>query len=65
MASSGLNDRFELSTGVGMAPVGNVAPKAVWLPTVKAKGLEISETFTHPQGHIYMEMDFPTKLCST
>uniref|UniRef100_A0A8C9A4L4 AP complex subunit beta n=1 Tax=Prolemur simus TaxID=1328070 RepID=A0A8C9A4L4_PROSS len=58
---SGLNDLFELSTGIGMAPGGYVAPKAVWLPAVKAKGLEISGTFTHRQGHIYMEMNFTNK----
>lgn len=33
----------------------------VWLPAVKAKGLEISGTFTHRQGHIYMEMSFTNK----
>ena len=44
-----------------MAPGGCVAPKAVWLPVAKAKGLEISGTFTHPQGHIYMEMNFSSK----
>uniref|UniRef100_A0A2I3SKH9 AP complex subunit beta n=1 Tax=Pan troglodytes TaxID=9598 RepID=A0A2I3SKH9_PANTR len=58
---SGLNDLFALSTGIGMAPGGYVAPKAVWLPSVKAKGLEISGTFTHRQGHIYMEMNFTNK----
>uniref|UniRef100_A0A2I3GWU7 AP complex subunit beta n=1 Tax=Nomascus leucogenys TaxID=61853 RepID=A0A2I3GWU7_NOMLE len=58
---SGLNDLFQLSTGIGMAPGGYVAPKAVWLPAVKAKGLEISGTFTHHQGHIYMEMNFTSK----
>ncbi|KAF6092225.1 adaptor related protein complex 2 subunit beta 1 [Phyllostomus discolor] len=61
VVSSGLNDLFELSTGMGMAPGGHVAPKAVWLPAVKAKGLEISGTFTHRQGHIYMEMSFTNK----
>uniref|UniRef100_A0A2K6FZX3 Adaptor related protein complex 2 subunit beta 1 n=1 Tax=Propithecus coquereli TaxID=379532 RepID=A0A2K6FZX3_PROCO len=61
VVSSGLNDLFELSTGIGMAPGGYVAPKAVWLPAVKAKGLEISGTFTHRQGHIYMEMNFTNK----
>ncbi|EHB13738.1 AP-2 complex subunit beta [Heterocephalus glaber] len=61
LVSSGLNDLFELSTGIGMAPGGYVAPKAVWLPAVKAKGLEISGTFTHRQGHIYMEMNFTNK----
>lgn len=44
-----------------MAHGGYVAPKAVWLPAVKAKGLEISGTFTHRQGHIYMEMNFTNK----
>lgn len=29
VVSSGLNDLFELSTGMGMAPGGHVAPKAV------------------------------------
>nr|KAF6414945.1 adaptor related protein complex 2 subunit beta 1 [Molossus molossus] len=61
VVSSGLNDLFELSTGIGMAHGGYVAPKAVWLPAVKAKGLEISGTFTHRQGHIYMEMNFTNK----
>ncbi|XP_024620046.1 AP-2 complex subunit beta-like isoform X2 [Neophocaena asiaeorientalis asiaeorientalis] len=44
-----------------MAPGGYVAPKAVWLPAVKAKGLEIPGTFTHRQGHIYMEINFTNK----
>uniref|UniRef100_A0A2K5R259 AP complex subunit beta n=1 Tax=Cebus imitator TaxID=2715852 RepID=A0A2K5R259_CEBIM len=61
IVSSGLNDLFELSTGIGMAPGGYVAPKAVWLPAVKAKSLEISGIFTHRQGHIYMEMNFTNK----
>ncbi|KAF3813077.1 hypothetical protein GH733_000009, partial [Mirounga leonina] len=61
VVSSGLNDLFEFSTGIGMAPGGYVAPKAVWLSAVKAKGLEISGTFTHRQGHIYMEMNFTNK----
>ncbi|KAK2099864.1 AP-2 complex subunit beta [Saguinus oedipus] len=61
VVSSGLNGLFELSTGIGMAPGGYVPPKAVWLPSVKAKGLEISGIFTHRQGHIYMEMNFTNK----
>ncbi|KAM9237692.1 LOW QUALITY PROTEIN: AP-2 complex subunit beta-like [Dugong dugon] len=61
VVSNGLNGLFELSEGIGMAPGGYVAPKAVWLPAVKAKGLEISGTFTHRQGHIYMEMNFTNK----
>ncbi|KAI1231889.1 hypothetical protein IHE44_0007530 [Lamprotornis superbus] len=112
VVTTGLNDLFELSSGMGMAPGGYVAPKsvrkeeqsspvsclplsyksdiahlshllfvyleesnvtveikscdwddgaAVWLPAVKAKGLEISGTFSHRQGHIYMEMSFTNK----
>uniref|UniRef100_A0A670K0U6 AP complex subunit beta n=1 Tax=Podarcis muralis TaxID=64176 RepID=A0A670K0U6_PODMU len=36
-------------------------PFQVWLPAVKAKGLEISGTFSHRQGHIYMDMSFTNK----
>uniref|UniRef100_A0A2K5E9W2 AP complex subunit beta n=1 Tax=Aotus nancymaae TaxID=37293 RepID=A0A2K5E9W2_AOTNA len=54
VVSSGPNDLFEFSTGIGMAPGGYVAPKAVWLPAVKAKGLEISGTFTHLQALQHM-----------
>ncbi|ELK28479.1 AP-2 complex subunit beta [Myotis davidii] len=61
VVSSCLNDLFEFSTGIGMVHGGYVAPKAIWLPEVKAKGLEISGTFTHCQGHIYMEMNFTNK----
>nr|XP_020659628.1 AP-2 complex subunit beta isoform X1 [Pogona vitticeps]XP_020659629.1 AP-2 complex subunit beta isoform X1 [Pogona vitticeps]XP_020659630.1 AP-2 complex subunit beta isoform X1 [Pogona vitticeps] len=61
VVSSGLNDLFELSSGIGMAPGGYMAPKAVWLPAVKAKGLEISGTFSHRQSHIYMDMTFTNK----
>ena len=38
VVSSGLNDLSELSIGVGMAHGEYVAPKAIWLPTVKVKG---------------------------
>lgn len=37
VVSSGLNDLFDLSTGIGIAPGGYVAPKAGWLPSVKAE----------------------------
>uniref|UniRef100_A0A7N8YDC2 AP complex subunit beta n=1 Tax=Mastacembelus armatus TaxID=205130 RepID=A0A7N8YDC2_9TELE len=59
--SSGLNDLFELSTGMAITTGGYVAPKAVWLPAVKAKGLEISGTFSRRQGHMYMDMTFTNK----
>uniref|UniRef100_A0A4W3JFX3 AP complex subunit beta n=1 Tax=Callorhinchus milii TaxID=7868 RepID=A0A4W3JFX3_CALMI len=61
VCSSGLNDLFELSTGMGITSGGYVAPKAVWLPAMKAKGLEISGTFSRRQGHIYMDMTFTNK----
>lgn len=84
--SSGLNDLFELSTGMAITTGGYVVPKAVssrsgtpsprsarvgnfsrvlcrqvWLPAVKAKGLEISGTFSRRQGHMYMDMTFTNK----
>uniref|UniRef100_A0A668SAB0 AP complex subunit beta n=1 Tax=Oreochromis aureus TaxID=47969 RepID=A0A668SAB0_OREAU len=59
--SSGLNDLFELSTGMAITTGGYIAPKAVWLPAVKAKGLEISGTFSRRQGHMYMDMTFTNK----
>nr|XP_061801081.1 AP-2 complex subunit beta isoform X4 [Nerophis lumbriciformis] len=61
VSSSGLNDLFELSTGMAITSGGYVAPKAVWLPAVKAKGLEISGTFSRRQGHMYMDMTFTNK----
>lgn len=33
----------------------------MWLPAVKAKGLEISGTFSRRQGHMYMDMTFTNK----
>uniref|UniRef100_A0A4W4ECS7 AP complex subunit beta n=1 Tax=Electrophorus electricus TaxID=8005 RepID=A0A4W4ECS7_ELEEL len=59
--SSGLNDLFELSTSMAITTGGYVVPKAVWLPAVKAKGLEISGTFSRRQGHMYMDMTFTNK----
>uniref|UniRef100_A0A5F8GJ68 AP complex subunit beta n=1 Tax=Monodelphis domestica TaxID=13616 RepID=A0A5F8GJ68_MONDO len=41
--------------------LGGGLDSLVWLPAVKAKGLEISGTFTHRQGHIYMDMNFTNK----
>uniref|UniRef100_A0AAY4CA96 AP complex subunit beta n=1 Tax=Denticeps clupeoides TaxID=299321 RepID=A0AAY4CA96_9TELE len=59
--SSGLNDLFELSSSMSITTGGFVAPKAVWLPAAKAKGLEISGTFSRRQGHMYMDMSFTNK----
>ncbi|XP_043919212.1 AP-2 complex subunit beta isoform X1 [Protopterus annectens] len=61
VVSSGLNDLFELSSGMVMTSGGYISPKSVWLPAVKAKGLEIGGTFSHRQGHIYMDMTFTNK----
>uniref|UniRef100_A0A8C7QFL8 AP complex subunit beta n=2 Tax=Oncorhynchus mykiss TaxID=8022 RepID=A0A8C7QFL8_ONCMY len=58
---SGLNDLFELSTGMAISTGGYVTPKSVWLPAVKAKGLEISGTFSRRQGQMYMDMTFTNK----
>ncbi|XP_035638018.1 AP-2 complex subunit beta isoform X2 [Oncorhynchus keta] len=59
--SSGLNDLFELSTGMAITTGGYVNPKSIWLPAVKAKGLEISGTFSRRQGQMYMDMTFTNK----
>ncbi|CAL8266187.1 unnamed protein product [Merluccius merluccius] len=59
--SSGLNDLFELSTGMAITTGGYIVPKSVWLPAVKAKGLEICGTFSRRQGHMYMDMTFTNK----
>ncbi|XP_066551885.1 AP-2 complex subunit beta isoform X1 [Amia ocellicauda] len=59
--SSGLSDLFDLSTSMAVTTGGFVAPKAVWLPAVKAKGLEIAGTFSRRQGHMYMDMSFTNK----
>ncbi|XP_043924368.1 AP-1 complex subunit beta-1 isoform X2 [Protopterus annectens] len=52
----GLGELFELTGGVGGPSASYIAPKSVWLPAVKAKGLEISGTFVRRMGSIYMEM---------
>ncbi len=36
-------------------------PVKEWLPAVKAKGLEISGTFSRRQGQMYMDMSFTNK----
>ncbi|XP_078523311.1 AP-1 complex subunit beta-1 [Lissotriton helveticus] len=54
--SSGLGDLFELTGGVGPASGAQVAPKAVWLPAMKAKGLEIFGTFARRMGIIQMDL---------
>ncbi|XP_067911592.1 AP-1 complex subunit beta-1 [Heterodontus francisci] len=57
----GLNDLFDLAGGIGMPSGSYVAPKTVWLPAAKAKGLEISGTFSRRMGHIYMDLSLMNK----
>ncbi|XP_071379236.1 AP-1 complex subunit beta-1 isoform X2 [Centroberyx affinis] len=60
----GLSDLFDLGGGVGM-PMGAYIPsKTVWLPAMKAKGLEISGTFARRAGVIQMEMTLTNKAMS-
>eukprot|EP00071_Canis_lupus_P032876 XP_022266433.1 AP-1 complex subunit beta-1 isoform X6 [Canis lupus familiaris] len=58
---SGLSDLFDLTSGVGTLSGSYVAPKAVWLPAMKAKGLEISGTFTRQVGSISMDLQLTNK----
>ncbi|KAM5238313.1 AP-1 complex subunit beta-1 isoform 6-T6 [Ctenodactylus gundi] len=59
--SSGLSDLFDLTSGVGTLSGSYVAPKAIWLPAMKAKGLEISGTFTRQVGSISMDLQLTNK----
>ncbi|XP_059406941.1 AP-1 complex subunit beta-1 isoform X2 [Carassius carassius] len=60
----GLGDLFDLSGGVGMSTGSYVAPKTVWLPAMKAKGLEISGTFARRGGIIQMDLSLTNKAMS-
>ncbi|KFP66659.1 AP-1 complex subunit beta-1, partial [Cariama cristata] len=59
--SSGLGDLFDLTGGVGTLSGSYVAPKTVWLPAMKAKGLEISGTFSRQVGSISMDLVLTNK----
>ena len=48
-----LGDIFGLTSS---APASYVAPKQVWLPAARGKGLEVSGTFSRRNGQIQMEM---------
>ncbi|XP_030073371.1 AP-1 complex subunit beta-1 isoform X2 [Microcaecilia unicolor] len=52
----GLGDLFELTGGVGPMSGSYAAPKSVWMPAMKAKGLEISGTFARRMGTVYMDL---------
>ncbi|XP_054248963.1 AP-1 complex subunit beta-1 isoform X7 [Indicator indicator] len=58
---SGLEDLFKLTGGVGTLSGSYVAPKTVWLPAMKAKGLEISGTFSRQVGSISMDLVLTNK----
>ncbi|XP_034154835.1 AP-1 complex subunit beta-1 isoform X2 [Pangasianodon hypophthalmus] len=60
----GLGDLFDLGGGVGMATGAYVPSKAVWLPAMKAKGLEISGTFARRGGAIHMDVSLTNKAMS-
>ncbi|XP_053466722.1 AP-1 complex subunit beta-1 isoform X1 [Ictalurus furcatus] len=60
----GLSDLFDLGGGVGMATGAYVPPKTLWLPAMKAKGLEISGTFARRGGAIHMDLSLTNKAMS-
>uniref|UniRef100_A0A8C8LU70 AP complex subunit beta n=2 Tax=Oncorhynchus tshawytscha TaxID=74940 RepID=A0A8C8LU70_ONCTS len=60
----GLGDLFDLGGGVGMPMGAYIPPKTVWLPAMKAKGLEISGTFARRAGVIQMELVLTNKAMS-
>ncbi|XP_061527561.1 AP-1 complex subunit beta-1 isoform X3 [Phycodurus eques] len=62
--SGGLDDLFDLGGGVGMPMGAYVPPKMLWLPAMKAKGLEISGTFGRRAGVVQMEMTLTNKAMS-
>ncbi|XP_064424342.1 AP-1 complex subunit beta-1 [Latimeria chalumnae] len=56
-----LSDLFDLTGGVGVPSGAFILPKSVWLPAMKAKGLEISGTFCRRMGSIYMDLSLTNK----
>ncbi|XP_057687263.1 AP-1 complex subunit beta-1 isoform X3 [Corythoichthys intestinalis] len=62
--SGGLDDLFDLGGGVGMPVSAYVPPKTLWLPAMKAKGLEITGTFGRRAGVVQMEMTLTNKAMS-
>ena len=57
----GLGDLFSLQGGLGVTGTAYVVPKAVWLPAVKGKGLEVCGTFSRRQNQLYMDMTFSNR----
>ncbi|XP_030647473.1 AP-1 complex subunit beta-1 isoform X4 [Chanos chanos] len=64
VVGGGLGDLFDLGGSVGMPAGAYVPPKSVWLPAMKAKGLEISGTFARRSGVIQMELSLTNKAMS-
>ncbi|XP_066513735.1 AP-1 complex subunit beta-1 isoform X2 [Hoplias malabaricus] len=60
----GLGDLFDLGGGVGMTSGFYSPPKTVWLPAMKAKGLEISGTFVRRGGVINVDLSLTNKAMS-
>ncbi|XP_047674567.1 AP-1 complex subunit beta-1 isoform X2 [Tachysurus fulvidraco] len=60
----GLGDLFDLGGGVVMSTGAYVPPKTVWLPAMKAKGLEILGTFARRGGVIHMDLSLTNKAMS-
>ncbi|XP_066514973.1 AP-1 complex subunit beta-1-like [Hoplias malabaricus] len=60
----GLGDLFDLGGGVGMTSGSYSPPKTVWLPAMKAKGLEISGTFVRRGGVINVDLSLTNKAMS-
>ncbi|XP_026577974.1 AP-1 complex subunit beta-1 isoform X1 [Pseudonaja textilis] len=61
LLGGGLGDLFDLAGGVSNLSGSHVAPKTVWLPAVKAKGLEISGTFSRRAGSLSMDITLSNK----
>ncbi|XP_077996535.1 AP-1 complex subunit beta-1-like [Glandiceps talaboti] len=57
----GLGDIFDLAAGPGLGGGCYVQPKEIWLHPTKAKGLEISGTFSRRQNQLYMDMTVTNK----
>ncbi|XP_076854109.1 LOW QUALITY PROTEIN: AP-1 complex subunit beta-1 [Brachyhypopomus gauderio] len=60
----GLSDLFDLGGGGGLTTESYVPPKVVWLHAMKAKGLEISGSFSRRGGVIHMDMSLTNKAMS-
>ena len=55
---NGAGDIFSLQSAAGMFQPGTsyTAPKEIWLPASRGKGLQIEGTFSRRQGTVYMDL---------